>query len=77
LLWLVITVRSLVEEEVVSDWTRTMNEDHGGEVALRVLTKKDRIQWSVLTLMIWLAALGVAGAWLSGHFTYIRQALEP
>jgi len=71
LLWLVITVRSLVEEEVVSDWTRTMSEDHCGEVALRVLTKKDRIQWSVLTLVIWLAALGVAEAWLSGHFTYI------
>lgn len=69
LVWLAITVCGLVEEEFVSSWIYTTSQDHDGEVAHRVLTKKDRIMWSVLTLVLWLVALGATGTWLSGHLT--------
>jgi hypothetical protein len=55
--WLVATICDLVEEEVVSDWTYTVSEDHGGRVAHRVLSKQDYITWSVLTFVLWIALL--------------------
>jgi hypothetical protein len=66
LLWLVVTVSDLVEDEVVSGWTHPVNEDY----PKRILTKQDHITWSVLTFVVWIAALATTGAWLSSHFAY-------
>ena len=57
MVWLVVSIYDLVEEEVVSEWTYTMSEEHGGEDAHRVLTKRDHIAWSVLTFVLWIALL--------------------
>jgi hypothetical protein len=57
LVWLVVTICNLVEDEVVSDWTYSVSEDHGGEVAHRILTKEDHITWSALTFVLWIALL--------------------
>jgi hypothetical protein len=57
LVWLAVTICDLVEDEVVSDWTHTVSENHGGEVAHRVLTKRDQITWSALTFVLWIALL--------------------
>jgi hypothetical protein len=57
LVWLALTICNLVEEEVVSSWTYTLSEDHGGKVAHRILTKHDYITWSVLTFVLWIAFL--------------------
>jgi hypothetical protein len=57
LVWLALTICDLVEEEVVSDWTYTTSEEHGGEDAHRTLTKHDYITWSVLTFVLWIALL--------------------
>jgi hypothetical protein len=57
LVWLVVTICDLVGDEVVSDWTHTVSEAHGGEVAHRILTKEDHITWSALTFVLWIALL--------------------
>jgi hypothetical protein len=49
LVWLALTICDLVEEEVVSSWTYTPSEDHGGEIAHRILTTQDYLMWSALT----------------------------
>jgi hypothetical protein len=67
LLWLVVTICDLVEDEVMSSWTYTVSEEHGGEVAHRVLTKQDYVVWSAATFVIWIAVLATTGAWLSSY----------
>jgi hypothetical protein len=57
LVWLVVTIRDIVEDEVVSDRTYTVSDEHGGEVAHRILTKQDRVVWSTLTFVLWIAFL--------------------
>jgi hypothetical protein len=57
LLWLAVTICDFVEDEFVSDWTHTVSEDHGSEVAHRILTKRDHITWSVFTFVLWIALL--------------------
>ena len=64
LLWLPVTICGLVEDEVVSSWTYTVSEEHGGDVAHRVLTNQDYIAWSAGTFFIWMAVLAMTGAWL-------------
>jgi hypothetical protein len=74
LLWLVVTICDLVEEEVVSSWTFAVSEDHGSEVAHRVLTRQDHITWSALIFVLWIAfllsapfAFGFAGHKIAIH----------
>lgn len=67
LFWLLTTICDLVRDEVVSSWTYTVSEEHGGDVAHRVLTKQDYIAWSAATFVIWIAVLATTGAWLSSH----------
>jgi hypothetical protein len=57
LVWLVVTICDLVEDEVVSDWTRTVSDVHGGDEAHRVLTKQDHITWTAVTFVLWIALL--------------------
>ena len=64
LFWLLVTICDLVEDEVVSSWSHTVSEEHGGDVAHRVLTGQDYVVWSVGTFFIWTAFLAATGAWL-------------
>lgn len=67
LVWLLVTICDLVRDEVVSCWTYTITEDHGGDVTHRVLTKQDYVAWSAATFVIWMAVLATTGALLSSH----------
>jgi hypothetical protein len=64
LLWLLVTICDLVEDEVVSSWTYTVSEEHGGDVAHRVLTGQDYVVWSAGTFVIWITVLVTTGAWV-------------
>jgi len=65
LIWLLVTICDLVEDEVVSSWTHTVSEEHGGDVAHRVLTKQDYVAWAAGTFFIWMTILAASGAWLA------------
>ena len=65
LLWLVVTICDLAEDEVVSNWTYTEDtENFGPDMPHRVLTKQDYAAWSAGTFFIWIAILAMTGAWL-------------
>jgi hypothetical protein len=61
LLWLLVTICDLVEEEVVSCW-KPVTEATG--FPSRVLTKQDYISWSMGVFFLWTVALTMTGAWL-------------
>ena len=65
LLWLLVTICDLVEDEVVSGWTYTEDtENFGPDIPHRVLTKQDYVAWSAGAFFIWMAVLAMTGAWL-------------
>jgi hypothetical protein len=64
LVWLLTTICDLVRDEVVSSWTYTVSEVHGGDVAHRVLTKRDYIAYSATAFVIWMSVLVSIGAWV-------------
>jgi hypothetical protein len=61
LLWLVVTICQLVEEEVVSYW-RPATEEVGYPSS--VLTREDHISWSMGVFFLWMGVLVMTGAWL-------------
>lgn len=64
LFWLLVTICDLVEDEVMSSWTITPNDETGGDTATGVLTREDYIAWSVATFVIWITVLVTTGAWV-------------
>ncbi len=61
LLWLLVTICDLVEDEAVSSW-KPATEEAG--FPTRVLTKTDHITWAAGTFVLWIAILAVTGVWL-------------
>ena len=72
LVWLVLNICEIVEEEVVSVWTYTESENPGDPrpVPHRFLTKQDHAAWSVLTFVLWIVLAGTSIACLSSRITY-------
>jgi hypothetical protein len=62
LLWLLVTICELVEDEVVSSW-QPATEATG--YPSRVLTREDYITWSMGVFLLWMSVLATTGAWLS------------
>jgi len=79
LLWLVLNIHEVVEEEVISDWTWTESENPGDPrpVPHRILTKKDHATWSLLTAVLWIVITGISIVWLSTRITHTPASPTP
>jgi len=64
LLWLLVTICDLVEDEVVSSWKPAIEETG---YPSRVLTREDYISWSMGVFFLWMAILAMTGAWLASR----------
>ena len=64
LLWLLVTICDLVEDEVVSSWKPAIEESR---YPSRVLSREDYISWSMGVFFLWMAILAMTGAWLASR----------
>jgi|SRR5271157_391655 len=64
ILWLVVTVRELVEDEVVSDWTYVENADFI-QVPQRNLSSTSCFTWTTVTLILWVSAVALVATRLA------------